>query len=99
MNKDHLIIGLIAGILLPSIGCFIYYCIVFMPQHVSLIDFLHLVFDNKQNIPKIISLSLLANLPVFIYFKNRRCDKSMKGIFIATLLYALLIILYKLNLL
>lgn len=70
-----------------------------MPQNVSLIDFYYLLQSNKPNISKVISLGLIACIPLITYYKNRRLYNTLKGIFISILFYALLAVAYRFNLL
>ena len=44
---------------------------------------------------KVITLSVLANLIPFLLFNRRRWDLAVKGIVIATILYALLFVYVK----
>jgi hypothetical protein len=44
---------------------------------------------------KVMTLSLLINLIPFLYCTTKRLDYTMRGIVIATMLYALFIILIK----
>lgn len=58
------------------------------------------VFTNRLLIShelaaKVISLSLLANAIPFVLLTNRRLDYAARGIFIATLLYAVFIVLLR----
>ena len=70
-----------------------------MPQNVSLSDFIYLLKSNKPNISKVISLGLIACIPLITYYKNRKLYVTLKGVFIAIAVYALIAISYKFNLL
>lgn len=70
-----------------------------MPQNVSLTDFIFLLKTNKPNISKVISLGLIACIPLITYYKNRKLYLTLRGIFIAIILYALLAVAYKFHLL
>ncbi len=70
-----------------------------MPQNVSLADFLYLLKTNKSNISKVISLGLIACIPLITYYKNRKLFLTLKGIFAAIIIYALLAVAYKFNIL
>ncbi len=70
-----------------------------MPQNVSLTDFIYLLKTNKPNISKVISLGLIACIPLITYYKNRKLYLTLRGIFIAIILYALLAVAYKFHLL
>jgi hypothetical protein len=42
---------------------------------------------------KVLTLGLLINLVPFVYFVFKHLDYALRGVFIATMLYALLIVL------
>jgi uncharacterized membrane protein len=97
MNKDNFLLGLLAGIVVPILGVLLLYVFKYVPQNVSLSDFIYLVKTNKSNIPKVISLGLIACIPLITYFKNRKKYTTLKGIFLAIMLYAIIAISYKFN--
>lgn len=97
MGKNNPILGFILGLIVPLFGTLFLYILKFMPQHISLHEFIQLAKNNPQNIPKVISLSLLACIPLITYFKNRRCYRTLNGIFVAILLYAVVVVAYKLH--
>ncbi|UCJ07539.1 hypothetical protein KTO58_28425 [Chitinophaga pendula] len=96
LKKDNLILGIILGLITPIIGFFLYYLLVFVPNHVVWADFMMAVRTNKQMIPKIISICLVLNGVVFYLYTQRRKDITAKGIFLVTMLYAITILLLKL---
>ncbi|MBK7763605.1 MAG: hypothetical protein IPI46_09565 [Bacteroidetes bacterium] len=95
MNKNHIFFGFIAGSIVPLLGIFLLYTFKYMPQNVSLTDFLYLLKNNKSNISKVISLGLIACIPLITYYRNRKLYQTLQGIFIAIALYALLAIAYR----
>ncbi|MBP6456564.1 MAG: hypothetical protein KA275_07535 [Chitinophagaceae bacterium] len=97
MNRDQLFFGFFLGILIPILGVLLFYVFKYVPYNVPLIDFINLIKTNTHLIPKILSLGLIACIPLITYYKNRRRNKTLTGIFIAILFYALIIILYKFN--
>jgi uncharacterized membrane protein len=98
MNKDHVILGLISGMIVPLLGIFIFYMLRYMPQHLSLGDFVYLMRSDASNISKMISLGLIAAIPLITYYKNRRRYKTLQGIFIAILLYAAMAVIFRFHL-
>jgi hypothetical protein len=44
---------------------------------------------------KVFSLSMLANLAPFIFFNSKRYDHAARGVFIATMLYVVFIVLVR----
>ena len=97
MNRDQLFFGFILGIIIPIFGILLFYVFKYVPYNVPLMDFVNLLKTNTHLIPKILSLGLIACIPLITYYKNRRRNKTLTGIFIAILLYALIIVLYKFN--
>lgn len=93
MKRNLPVLGFIIGIIMPLIG----YLVVFLVlgQGQSLGQFSANMAGNHPNLAKVLSLSILANLLPFIYYTNKRLDLTARGIFIATMLYALVILLLK----
>jgi hypothetical protein len=54
------------------------------------------MLSNKSIMTAMISISLVANAVVFTIYINTRKDKTAKGVFIATCLYAIVALLFKL---
>ena len=95
MNKDNFFLGVIAGLVVPILGILMLYVFKYIPQNVSLDDFIYLVKTNKSNIPKVISLGLIACIPLIAYYNNRKRYSTLKGIFLSIMIYALLVVAYK----
>lgn len=95
-RKDNLPLGIVLGVFTPVLAFFLYYIFfVMMPRHISLGEFFTLLSDNKQMQPKLISICLLLNGVVFYLYTRVRRDVTAKGIFLMTMLYAIVIILLK----
>lgn len=99
MRRDHAFFGFFLGMVVPFLGISLLYTIRFMPQNISPSDFIYLLQTNRGMIPKVISLGMLACIPLITYYKNRRCYATLKGVFAAIIIFALLAVLYKLRLL
>jgi hypothetical protein len=54
------------------------------------------MFSQKALLTGIVSISLIANAVVFTRYINNRKDRTARGIFIATCIYAILSLLWKL---
>ena len=93
-KKDDLRLGIVLGFLAPVIGMLIYYFIQF--REVSFNDFMSLILTYKKLLTGVVSISLVANAVVFTIYINARKDKTAKGIFIATCIYAILALVWKL---
>ncbi len=87
LNKDNLKLGLVLGFLAPVAGLFGYYFWKF--RLFTLNEFFQVLNMQKSLISGIISIALIANAVVFTYYINNHKDRTAKGIFIATCLYAL----------
>jgi hypothetical protein len=99
MNKDHPILGFILGLLVPVLGMYLYYLLKFMSEHISVADSLNLLKNNHYMIPKVISLGLITCIPLITYYKNRKRMKTLKGIFAAIIIYGLIAVMYRFNIL
>ncbi|HOZ51955.1 MAG TPA: hypothetical protein PLU17_08870 [Chitinophagaceae bacterium] len=99
MIRNNIYFGFLLGVIVPLLGILFLFVIKYMPQNVSLADFLYLLKTNKSNISKVISLGLIACIPLITYYKNRKLFLTLKGIFAAIIIYALLAVAYKFNIL
>ncbi len=96
LKRDNLPLGIVLGIFTPVLAFLLYYLLVFMPKHdVSLSEFMKLVLENRQTLPKLISVCLLLNGVIFYLYTRVRKDITAKGIFLVTMLYAITILLLK----
>ncbi|GAC1395067.1 MAG: hypothetical protein NVSMB63_14770 [Sediminibacterium sp.] len=87
LKKDNLTLGLILGFLAPVVGLLAYYMLRF--RLFTLREFFQVLLMQKSLISGIISLALIANAVVFTLYINTQKDKTARGIFIATCIYAL----------
>src|SRR4029077_3989398 len=94
-KRDNLKFGILLGILGPLLAMVIYYFWVFS-RTISLSEYGYVLFHNKQLLTAISSLSLLANAILFTVYVNTRRDKTARGIFLATLIYGVFVLIYKL---
>jgi hypothetical protein len=99
MQRDNIFFGFVLGLIVPLLGILMLYTIKYMPHNVSLSEFVYSVKEKHSLIPKVISLGLIACIPLITYFKNRKKFITLKGIFAAIILYALVAVLYKFNIL
>ena len=94
-KKDNLKFGILLGVLGPLLAMLIYYLWVFS-RTISLREYFYVLGTNKQLLTAISSLSLLANAVLFTVYINTHRDKTAKGVFVATLIYGILVLVYKL---
>jgi tryptophan-rich sensory protein len=92
-KRDSLRLGIILGFIAPVAGMFIYYFIQF--RAFSLSEFFSLMLREKALLTGIVSISLIANAVVFTIYINSRKDRTARGIFIATCIYAITALLWK----
>lgn len=93
MKRNVSFLGLVLGLLLPLVGIFIVYLV--MSRGSSFTTFVSTMKTDFDAAALILSLSILINIIPFIYYTNRRLDLTARGILIATMLYAVLIVLLK----
>ena len=95
LKKDSLKFGILLGILGPLMAMCIYYLWVFS-RTISFREYFYVLHTNKQLLTAISSISLLANAVLFTIYINTHRDKTAKGIFVATLIYGIFVLVYKL---
>jgi len=93
MKRNIPILGFIIGLLLPFVGLIIMYFL--WGNHEGIFEFVRLLTHLKGMAGKVFTLSLLLNLAPFVYYTSKRLDLTAKGIFIATMIYAVIIIFVK----
>ncbi|HEY1032221.1 MAG TPA: hypothetical protein VGD89_10655 [Flavipsychrobacter sp.] len=93
MKRNVPLFGFAAGVVMPVIGFFIVYLILF--HNYSFGDFTRYLMRTHDKAATVLSLSILMNIIPFIFFTNKRLDLSARGVLIATILYAVLIVLLK----
>lgn len=93
MRRDNYILGVLMGLLLPFLGFFGFYEYRF--SLFSFQEFLELLNQQKSLLSAMISISLLINGAVLTYFFQKQQDKTAKGIFFSTCIYAIIAIACK----
>ena len=93
MKKDNLIFGLILGFITPLFGLTIYYFLGFYKHDVGVGEYLD-YFRQRKFLTAVGSLALIANTVVFSIYVNRRYQTA-RGIFAATMVYAIIVLLIK----
>ncbi|HRP34077.1 MAG TPA: hypothetical protein PKV73_19405 [Agriterribacter sp.] len=94
LKKDALGFGLILGFLAPVLSLIIYYFVKFYPLF-SIGEMFDAFHQNKRLITAISIPCLFLNILIFTYYINIRKDRTAKGIFAMTLLYAIVALLFK----
>lgn len=94
LKKDNLRLGILLGFIAPLISLVIYYFVRFYPLF-TVSDFFHFVSENKNQVTAISVPCLVLNIALFTIYINTRRDKTAKGIFAITLIYAIAALLLK----
>jgi hypothetical protein len=92
-KKDNFVFGIALGIIAPLIGFLVYKLIKFKP--LSLSEMFQWMKMNPSLITVAISVSLMANAILFTIYINGNRDKTAKGIFIITMIYAAIALIFK----
>ena len=92
-KKDNFVYGLALGFIAPIIGFIIYKYIKF--KSLSLMEMFQWMKYNPTIITVYISVSLMANAVLFTIFINGHRDKTAKGIFVLTIIYAVIAMGFK----
>lgn len=92
-KKDNFVFGLALGLVAPIIGFLVYKFVKFRP--LSMEEMFEWMKLNPGLITAAISISLMANAILFTIYINGHRDKTAKGIFIMTLIYAAIALTYK----
>lgn len=93
-KKDTIGFGVALGFLAPFAGLLIYYLVQF--RMFTIAEFIKVILSQKALLSGIVSICLIANAIVFTYYINTHKDRTARGIFIATCIYAITALLYKL---
>lgn len=92
-KKDNFVYGLALGFIAPMVGFIIYKFVKF--QTLTLQEMFQWLRMNPNLISGAISICLLANAVLFTIFINGHRDKTAKGIFLVTLIYGIIALLFK----
>jgi MFS superfamily sulfate permease-like transporter len=94
-KKDNLKLGILLGVLAPFLAMILYYLWNFS-RTFSFGEYFYVLHTNKPLLTAISSISLLANAILFTVYINTQRDQTAKGIFVATLIYGIAVLIYKL---
>lgn len=93
MRLNQPIVGLFLGLIMPLFGFIVVYLV--KARAMGMGGFLEHLRFNHDAAGVVITLAVLANLIPFLLFSRRRWDAGVKGIVIATMLYALFFVYVK----
>jgi hypothetical protein len=94
LKRDDIRLGLALGFIAPIISLGIYYLVKFYPLF-TLNDFFYFISTNRSQNTAISVPCLVLNIALFTLYINSHRDKTAKGIFAVTLVYAITALLLK----
>jgi len=92
-KKDNLKLGMVLGLVAPIISLVIYYYVKFSPVPFS--EFISFLHYHRDQITAVSVPCLLLNIALFTVYINSHRDQTAKGVFVATLIYAIVALLFK----
>ena len=92
-KRDQYAFGVMIGLIMPILSFFGYYYWKF--SLFSFNDFIGALETNKQLVTALTIPCLLMNIVIFTIYINGQRDKTAKGIFVVTLIYAVSALLFK----
>lgn len=90
--KDHILLGTLLGLIPPAIALVLIYAIGF--SDFKFLDFFRYAYA-KNFLENLVSLSGLANLPLFYLFIRASLYENVKGVILATFILVLIVIVLK----
>lgn len=94
LKRDDIRLGLILGFIAPILSLAVYYLIKFYPLF-SVKDFFDFIAGNRNQLTAISVPCLVLNIALFTIYINSHRDKTAKGIFGVTLIYAIFTLMLK----
>ena len=94
-KKDNLRLGLVLGLVAPIISLVdLLFCSISI-RPIPSERFFYFLRTNKPQMTAVSVPCLVANIALFTYYINSHKDSTAKGIFVATILYAIAALLFK----
>lgn len=94
LKRDDIRLGLLLGFIAPILSLAVYYLVKFFPVF-SLKDFVTFLAANRTQVTAISVPCLVLNIALFTIYINSHRDKTAKGIFAVTLVYAIISLMAK----
>jgi len=95
MPSDSLRLGLITGLLVPFLG-FVIYATMYVTgirPHLTFPYFVNDLFLGTRTYQSpVLSISLIANLPLFFWYDRKDMPLAMRGVIFASFIYAAIIV-------
>ncbi|MES2773656.1 MAG: hypothetical protein V4722_05705 [Bacteroidota bacterium] len=93
LKRDNIKLGLVLGLITPLLGVLVFYLWKFSAY--SLSDFFYYLKTNKTLVTSMTMVCLFLNVVVFTLYINTRRDKTAKGVFGITVIFAIASLLFK----
>ena len=93
LKKDQLSLGIVLGTFGPLLGFVGFYFWKFNQFKFS--DYIHALQQNKQLVTSLTIPCLLVNIILFTIYTNAHKDNTAKGLFIVTIIYAVISLIFK----
>lgn len=94
MDKLNTIVaGLVAGLIGPWIGAFLFYIIMF--NHKPISAFTQMIINTSSTHSALLSVSLVFNLAFFFLALQRDMYHAARGVILAVFLYAPFVVYFK----
>ncbi len=93
LKRDNFKLGIVLGFLAPILGIVCFYLINF--RSAKFINFLEVMLTLKSFFSAVITVSLVANGAIFTIYTNTERDETARGIFVATMVYAIVCLVLK----
>jgi ABC-type spermidine/putrescine transport system permease subunit II len=97
--KNSILLGVLCSLLVTCFGIALVYVLRYQPQNMSVGEFINDVLHSNQKQSAILSLSLLANIPLIYFNQKRKLMKTIYGIAAVIFPICILIVLTRFNLL
>jgi hypothetical protein len=96
--KNNSVFGVFVSLLVTGFGLLIVYVIKYLPANVELSSFINDLEYNPVRRLAILTLGLLANIPLLYFCQQRKLYKTLQGIFVVIISAAVLLVCSKFNL-
>ena len=93
LKRDNFKLGIVLGFLAPILGIVCFYLINF--RSAKFVNFLEVMLTLKSFFSAVITVSLVANGAIFTIYTNTDRDETARGIFVATMIYAIVCLVLK----
>jgi hypothetical protein len=97
--KNNIIIGLLSSVAVTLFGVALVYVLKYSPLNMTVQEYLSDLLQSNPKKSAILSLALIANIPLIYYNQKRKNYQNLKGIAIVIGVLSVLIIIARFNLL